>query len=539
MRLQGHGGMLAVEVMKRWGAEYLFTLSGGHIFPIYDGCVKLGGIEIVDTRHEQTAAFAAEGYSKLTRKPGFVALTAGPGVTNGISAITTAHFNGSPLVVLAGRAPQARWGEGSLQEFDHIPVVRSVTKAAATATSTAEIPKLLSFCVSEALTPHRGPAFVDFPLDVLFVPGEADLDESLILRGLSRATAGDSSSVVKALEGAERPVLVGGSDVYWDGAWEALRALVERARIPTFLNGMGRGCLPADHPLCFSRSRSLALKEADLVVVAGTPLDFRLNFGRFGGARVVHIADHPDMLASHVELVASAAGPLSEIFEEIAAGVRPCDRSEWIGRLQAEEESRREKDASEMASESKPIDARRVYGELRKRLERNAIVICDGGDFVSFAGRYIDVFEPGCWMDPGPYGCLGTGPGYGLAAKLVHPDRQVVILFGDGAFGFSGIDYDTLVRFDVPVVGILSNNGIWGLEKHPMRALYGYDVAADLQAECRYDLVVEALGGHGEFVTDPSQLGPAIDRAFEAGKPALVNVVTDPNQVYPRSSNLA
>ena len=539
MRLQGHGGVLAVEVMKRWGAEYLFTLSGGHIFPIYDGCVKLGGIEIVDTRHEQTAAFAAEGYSKLTRKPGFVALTAGPGVTNGISAITTAHFNGSPLVVLAGRAPQARWGEGSLQEFDHIPVVRSVTKAAATATSTAEIPKLLSFCVSEALTPHRGPAFVDFPLDVLFVPGEADLDESLILRGLSRATAGDSSSVVKALEGAERPVLVGGSDVYWDGAWEALRALVERARIPTFLNGMGRGCLPADHPLCFSRSRSLALKEADLVVVAGTPLDFRLNFGRFGGARVVHIADHPDMLASHVELVASAAGPLSEIFEEIAAGVRPCDRSEWIGRLQAEEESRREKDASEMASESKPIDARRVYGELRKRLERNAIVICDGGDFVSFAGRYIDVFEPGCWMDPGPYGCLGTGPGYGLAAKLVHPDRQVVILFGDGAFGFSGIDYDTLVRFDVPVVGILSNNGIWGLEKHPMRALYGYDVAADLQAECRYDLVVEALGGHGEFVTDPSQLGPAIDRAFEAGKPALVNVVTDPNQVYPRSSNLA
>ena len=539
MRLQGHGGMLAVEVMKRWGAEYLFTLSGGHIFPIYDGCVKLGGIEIVDTRHEQTAAFAAEGYSKLTRKPGFVALTAGPGVTNGISAITTAHFNGSPLVVLAGRAPQARWGEGSLQEFDHIPVVRSVTKAAATATSTAEIPKLLSFCVSEALTPHRGPAFVDFPLDVLFVPGEADLDESLILRGLSRATAGDSSSVVKALEGAERPVLVGGSDVYWDGAWEALRALVERARIPTFLNGMGRGCLPADHPLCFSRSRSLALKEADLVVVAGTPLDFRLNFGRFGGARVVHIADHPDMLASHVELVASAAGPLSEIFEEIATGVRPCDRSEWIGRLQAEEESRREKDASEMASESKPIDARRVYGELRKRLERNAIVICDGGDFVSFAGRYIDVFEPGCWMDPGPYGCLGTGPGYGLAAKLVHPDRQVVILFGDGAFGFSGIDYDTLVRFDVPVVGILSNNGIWGLEKHPMRALYGYDVAADLQAECRYDLVVEALGGHGEFVTDPSQLGPAIDRAFEAGKPALVNVVTDPNQVYPRSSNLA
>ncbi len=540
MRLEGHGGILIAEVMKRWGADHLFTLSGGHIFPIYDGCVKVGGIRIVDTRHEQTAAFAAEGYAKLTRRPGFAALTAGPGVTNGMSALTTAYFNGSPLVVFGGRAPQARWGQGSLQEFDHVPVVRPVTKVATTATSTGEISKVVDSCVSEATSPHRGPAFVDFPLDVLFVPGEAELDDGTPAGQQSpRSVSGDPAAVARLLQEAERPVLVAGSDVYWEGAWDSLRSLVEEASLPTFLNGMGRGCLPADHPLCFSRARSTALKQADLVMVAGTPLDFRLNFGRFGQARVVHLVDHPDLVARHVELAASAAGPLGEVFDGIRTSAKFGAREEWIASLRDDEKKKRAKDAEEMGSGARPVNAARIYGELKKRLERDAIVICDGGDFVSFAGRYVDVYEPGCWMDPGPYGCLGTGVGYALAAKLLYPQRQVVVVFGDGAFGFSGLDFDTLVRFDVPVVGVVGNNGIWGLEKHPMRALYGYDVAADLQPECRYDLVVEALGGHGEFVTDPEEIGPALERAFEAGKPALVNVATDPEQVYPRSSNLA
>jgi acetolactate synthase-1/2/3 large subunit len=540
MQLEGHGGQLVVEVMKLWGAEYLFTLSGGHIFPIYDGCVKVGDIRIVDTRHEQTAAFAAEGYAKLTRKPGFAALTAGPGVTNGVSALTTAFFNGSPLVVFGGRAPQSRWGQGSLQEFDHIPMVRPVTKTATTASTVSEIPKVVSFAIAEAATPHRGPAFVDFPLDVLFVPGKAELDEGRPdASGVSRPTSGDTTQIVRLLDEADKPVLVAGSDVYWEGAWDALRNLAETVRLPTFVNGMGRGCLPADHPMCFSRARSMALKNADLVIVAGTPLDFRLNFGRFGDARVVHIADHPDGVADHVALAASAAGSIREIFDEIAAGATTRDREEWISALQADEKAKRERDAEELSSDAEPINAGRIYGELAKRLDRDAIVICDGGDFVSFAGRYVDVYEPGCWMDPGPYGCLGTGPGYAIAAKLLHPDRQVVILYGDGAFGFSGMDWDTLARFGLAVVGVVGNNGIWGLEKHPMRALYGYDVAADLQPQCRYDLVVEALGGHGEFVTSPQDIGDAIEAAFESGKPSLVNVVTDPEQVYPRSSNLA
>ena len=542
MEVEGHGGQLIAAVMRAWDARFLFTLSGGHLFPIYDGCVKAGDIRIVDTRHEQTAAFAAEGYAKLTRKPGFAALTAGPGVTNGVSAITTAWFNGSPLVVLGGRAPQARWGQGSLQEFDHVPVVEPICKYAATASSTSEIGKLLDDAVRSAMTAHRGPAFVDFPLDVLFGRAKADLSGIGAAEALdyeARETSGEPSEVAAVIDEALRPVLVVGSDVYWDGAWEELRELVDRLGIPTFTNGMGRGCIAADHPLCFSRARSFALKNADLIVVAGTPLDFRLSFGRFANARVVHLCDHPRNIATHVELRASAAGPFAILFKQIQEAAKSRVAEEWVSALQQEEEARRAKDVEHLQSDARPIKAGRIYGELLARLQRDAIVICDGGDFVSFAGRYVDVYEPGCWMDPGPYGCLGTGPGYALAAKLLYPERQVVILYGDGAFGFSGMDWDTLARFDLPVVGVVGNNGIWGLEKHPMRALYGYAVAADLQPQCRYDLAVKALGCEGELVTEPDEIGPALDRAFESGKPYLVNIATDPEEVYPRSSNLA
>ena len=181
----------------------------------------------------------------------------------------------------------------------------------------------------------------------------------------------------------------------------------------------------------------------------------------------------------------------------------------------------------------------RVYGELAAVLDRNAIVVGDGGDFVSYAGRVVSSYEPGCWLDPGPFGCLGSGPGYALAAKLAHPDRQVVLLLGDGAFGFSGMEFDTLARHGVNVVGVMGNNGIWALEKHPMEFLYGYSVAAELRPETRYDQMVEALGCHGELVRAPGELKPALERAFSSGRPALVNVLTDPSVVYPRRSNLA
>ncbi len=534
VRVNAHGGALAVAAAQAYGIDTLFTLSGGHVFPLYDGAVKADPpMRILDVRHEQTAVFAAEAYAKLTRRPGHAVLTAGPGVTNGVSAVTTAHFNASPLLVVGGRAPAARWGYGSLQELDHPPILAPVTKHAGTVTTTDAIPGAVADALALALSPRRGPVFLDVPMDVLFSYADADIPAPA---APAAETSGDPEQVAALLARAERPVVVAGSDVWYDGAEAALRAFAEAQGVPVIANGMGRGCLPADHPLAFSRVRGSAFKEADLVVVIGTPLDFRLAFGSFGEAQVVHVVNAPSEVAKHVPLAAHAAGPLAATLEAMTSA---GDHAAWVERLRGEEEAKRAAEAEQLADPATPVHPARVYGELKPRLARDAVVVCDGGDFVSFAGKYVESYEPGCWLDPGPYGCLGTGLGYAIAARLARPDSQVVLLLGDGAAGFSLMDVDTLVRHNLPVVMVCGNNGIWGLEKHPMQFLYGYDVAADLQPECRYDEVVRALGGHGELVTDVDQIGPALDRAFASGKPAMVNIVTDPTVAYPRTSNLA
>ena len=333
-----------------------------------------------------------------------------------------------------------------------------------------------------------------------------------------------------------------GTGLYWAHGEDALRALAEELRVPVFVNGLGRGCIPADHALAFSRARGKGLKEADVALVVGVPMDFRLGFGgSFGDDTEIVILDsaRPDRdppRAPAVELYGGVPATLDAIREGAAGGP---DRSAWVAALHETENEKRAGEQEELTDDRAPLHPLRVYHELASVLERDAVVIGDGGDFVSYAGRVIETYEPGCWMDPGPFGCLGSGPGYALAAKLANPDRQVCLLMGDGAFGFGGMEFDTLVRHGVPVVAVMGNNGIWALEKHPMEFLYGYSVAAELQPECRYDQVVEALGGHGELVERPDELRPALERAFASGKPALVNVLTDPAVAYPRRSNLA
>ncbi|HUF84635.1 MAG TPA: acetolactate synthase [Acidimicrobiia bacterium] len=541
--LEADGGRFAAEVLRRHDVDTVFTLSGGHLFPLYDGCVKTD-VRLVDTRHEQTATFAAEGWAKVTRRPGVAALTAGPGVTNGVSAMTAAWMNGSPVLVVGGRAPQGRWGAGSLQELDHLPIVSSVTKHAATFTASEQIPGDLDLALRIARTPHRGPVFVDVPLDA-WGPASATIPPAPGAAAVAGEApdAADVAAVARLVARAERPAIVVGGDVFWAGAEDALRAFVETARIPAFANGMGRGLLPADHELALARVRSAAFKGADLVIVAGTPLDFRLGFGAFGDAAVVHLCDAPESVSKNVELAAHTAGDLAVTFaalaEQTASAPGSIDHEVWITRLRDQEQAARAAESDALSADASPIRPSRVYGELLARLDRDAVVIGDGGDFVSYAGKYVDTFTPGCFLDPGPYGCLGMGSGYALAAGLAAPSRQVVVLFGDGAIGFSLGDLDTLVRFGVNVVAIVGNNGIWGLEKHPMQLFYGYDVAADLRPGTRYDQVVTALGGHGELVDEPGGIGPALDRAFGTPGLSLVNVVTDPADAYPRSSNLA
>ena len=536
--IEGHGGDLALATLRAYGVTEMFTLSGGHVFPLYDAAHK-SGFPIYDVRHEQSAVFAAEAVAKLQRRPGLAVLTAGPGVTNGISGLTSAFFNASPVLVLGGRAPAFRWGAGSLQEIDHVPLVSPVTKYAATVGATEEIPAEVVKALTAALTAHRGPAFLDLPLEVLF----SSEDTAAPAGPHVPVIEPDPDEVARAatlLATAERPVIIAGSDVWAGDAVAALRAAAEALQIPVFTNGMGRGALPPDHPLAFTRARRPALNEADVVAVIGTPLDFRLGFGEFGAARVVHIVDAPTQRAAHVETAVSPAGDLRIILTTVAdyAG-RRADHTDWVEGLRTAEDAGRFRDAEAMAAESDPIKPARIYGELRKVLASDAVTIGDGGDFVSYAGRYLEPSVPGSWLDPGPYGCLGTGMGYAMGARVTYPDRQICVLMGDGAAGFSLMDVESLVRQQLPVVIVVGNNGIWGLEKHPMRALYGYDVAADLQPGLRYDEVVRALGGAGETVEKSAELGPALERAFAANVPYLVNVLTDPADAYPRSSNLA
>ncbi|MGH2872950.1 MAG: thiamine pyrophosphate-binding protein, partial [Solirubrobacteraceae bacterium] len=550
-----HGGRLIAKRLRAHGVSRLFTLSGGHLFSIYDGC-RAEGIELIDVRHEQTAAFAAEGWAKVTRELGVCALTAGPGVTNGVSALGSAQQNGSPLLILGGRAPAWRWGQGSLQEIDHVPFVRPLVKFAATADSAAEIQELVDEAIEVALTPQSGPVFLDFPLDHVFsLAPDSETEARPAQLAPARAGHADARAIERAavlLRGAERPVIMAGTGLYWGRGEDALRALAEALRIPVFVNGLGRGCLPADHELYFARARSVALKGADVALVIGVPLDFRLGFGGvFGEETAVIILDaaepqrdHPRAVAAEVygalpaaleslglacapaqgdQAVTQADQPVTQADQPVTRAGQPVTRADppltqaraaWLQSLRAVEAEQREAERESLADPRSPLHPARVYAELAPLLDRDAIMIGAGGDFVSFAGRLVDSFEPGCWLDPGPFGCLGSGPGYALAAKLAYPERQVVLLQGDGAFGFSAMEWDTLVRHDVAVIGVLGNNGIWALEKHPMEMVYGYSVAAELQPELRYDQLVAVLGGHGELVREPAELRPAFERAL-------------------------
>jgi len=533
-----HGGRIVAKALKSRGVSHLFTLSGGHLFSIYDGC-RAEGIEIVDVRHEQSATFAAEGFAKATRRVGVAALTAGPGVTNGISAIVGAQANCSPVCVLGGRAPELRWGSGSLQEIDHLPFVSPLVKSAETVKDPGGIAERTAAALDLALAAPGGPTFVDYPLDVVFSEAEAELPPAVEAEARPAERVEEAAALLAA---AERPAIMAGSGLYWGRGEEEMRALAEALGIPVFLNGLGRGCLPADHELAFSRARGAGLGGADVVLVIGVPLDFRLGFGASVGeeAKLIRLDAAPNQLTANrlpdLDLVGDVAASLAAIRSAAGEGRRS---GPWLERLRGIEAEKRAAEEDELNDSRAPLHPVRIYRELGEVLDRDAIVVGDGGDFVSYAGRFVETYQPGCWMDPGPFGCLGAGPGQAIGAQLAHPERQVCLLLGDGAFGFAGMEFDTMARHGLPIVGVMGNNGIWALEHHPMKFLYGYSVAAELRPETSYERMVEALGCDGILVREPGELRPALKRAFSSGRPTLVNVLTDPEVAYPRKSNLA
>ncbi len=535
-------GELVIRALREAGAGHLFTLNGGHIWPLLMGADQLG-LPMIDFRGEQSAAFAAEGWAKLTRKIGVAAVTAGPGVTNTVSALGAAHQNDSPLLVLGGRGPLSRWGMGSLQEIDHVPVVKTLTKCAATIMVPDQAHSLTREAIRTALSARTGPAFLDMPIDVGLAVAPVPPTQGPVLVDAGGEPDPDQVAIAaRLIRQAERPVLIAGTTVWWAGAEEELRRLVEAASVPTILNGQARGMLPPEHPLYRARARAGLLRDADLIVVVGAPLDFRLNFGMppvFNeDAEVVYV--DVDDFRKHRPAAAALFGDVKRSLTALAEAVRGVPaRDRWLDVSAAAEADGRRRDAAYWESNTAPVHPGRLVAEIDAACDPDAVIVGDGGDLVSFAGRRIERKAPGLWMDPGPFGCLGSGAGYAIAAKLAHPDRQVVLIAGDGAFGWSAIEFDTMVRHRLPIVCVIGNNGIWATEKHPMQQMMaGQSLLADLRPGVRYDLVVEALGGHGELVTEPGQIRPAIDRAFRAGLPSVVNVLTDPGAEYPRSSVL-
>ena len=529
-----HGGDLAVLAAQAHGINHLFTLSGAHVFPIYDGAVHRD-LPIIDVRHEQTAVFAAEATARLTRTPGLAVVTAGPGVTNGVSAVANAFYNGAPLLMLGGRAPAGRWGQGALQEIDHPPLLAPVTKLAATVKKTEEIGNEVFDALALARTPHRGPTFLDIPMDIFFGPATTHPVAAWTPQA-RQVNTDEVARITDLIKKSSSPLLILGSDVWAGSAEKEALEFAESIQIPVITNGTARGIIPRGNPLLATKARSFAFRSADLILVVGTPLDFRLCYGDFGSAKVIHVSDSPSGIATHATLSASTSGDLPAIFTALTNSLSHQVSNEWRESITQAAQKSASKERELLEADLSPIHPARIYGELLPKLADDAVIIGDGGDFVSFAGKFVEPVRPGCRLDPGPFGCLGGGMGGIIAARLARPSAQVVALFGDGALGFSLGDIDSLVRHHLPAVMVVGNNSAWGLEKHPMQSIFGYDVAADLAPQTRYDEVVRALGGAGEIVTESSQIGPALDRAFESGVPYLVNVITDPAIAYPRTT---
>jgi acetolactate synthase-1/2/3 large subunit len=537
-----HGGILAARALKSAGVECIFTLCGGHIMPLYAGC-REQGIRIIDVRHEQAAVHAADAWARCNPgKIGVAAITAGPGVTDGVTGIANAWRANSPILVFGGQGPFDNLRRGSLQEMDHIGVVRPITKFADAVYQTYRIPEYVELAIRHAVSGIPGPAFLEIPMDVFM--GSVEDDKIFIprIRTAPPRLSPDREAVREALgllRGARRPMLMAGTSVKWSQASAAMNRFISETHIPSYANGMGRGTIPPDSPEFLNRSRREALKQIDCILLAGTLLDFRMAFGKTipADAKIIQLDMDATLIGqnrqSDVGLVGNLACSFELLLEEMKNTGLRLDFSDWRDQLRKIEIAAEAKVEAALGSDEVPVDPQRMCREVRDWLDtlEDPIVIGDGGDIVATAAKIIPVKREGAWMDPGPLGTLGVGMPFALAAQAANPGKRVVIVYGDGSFGLNGFEYDTAVRFNLPIIGIIGNDAAWGQMMRPQGAIYGM-FENTLLNPTRYDKVVEALGGYGELVERPQDIRPALERAAASGKPALINVIIRQDRDY-------
>jgi acetolactate synthase-1/2/3 large subunit len=534
-----HAGRITAQALKNEGVSHLFTLCGGHIQSIYDGCLDLG-IRVVDFRHEQAAAHAAEGWARATGEVGVAAVTAGPGVTDAVTAVANAQRSGVPMVLIGGQGPRALSEMGSLQEMDHVSLMRSITKWSVTVPESRRIPDYLTTAFRKARTGVPGPVFLEMPLDILmdYVDDDTVSYPSSYLS--TAGTGGDPAYVERAaslLAAAERPVAIVGSQLWWSARKGLFAEWRSAFKVPTFVNGMARGAMRPDDAHGFKLCRSKALAEADVVIVFGTPLDFRIGYGRAPKVRAdskfIQVDLDPQELGRNRSCEIGIIGDTGLVMAGMVDALKEqggavSSRTEWLSQVRDFEAGMRARIDEEAKSEDVPVNPLRLCKELSDVLDERAVVVGDGGDIVGTGAKILDVGGMGQWMDPGPLGTLGVGPSFAMAAKLADPDRDVVILYGDGSFGLNGMEFEACARQKIGIVGVIGNDAAWMQILRGQKSIYGEQrmVATQLNFT-RYEQMVEALGGKGFWVEEPSQLEPALRQALASGRegvPALVNV---------------
>ncbi|MDT0320553.1 thiamine pyrophosphate-binding protein [Streptomyces millisiae] len=545
------GGHLVAKALKNEGVDVIYTLCGGHIIDIYDGCVD-EGIDVIDVRHEQVAAHAADGHARITGKPGCAVVTAGPGTTDAVTGVANAFRAESPMLLIGGQGAHSQHKMGSLQDLPHVDMMAPITKFAATVPVTERVADLVSMAFRECYHGAPGPSFLEIPRDVLDarVPvSRARVPKAGGYRASTR-TAGDPAAIERLadlLVHAEKPAVLLGSQVWTARATEPAIDLVRQLNLPAYMNGAGRGTLPPGDPNHFQLSRRHAFSNADVIVIVGTPFDFRMGYGKrlSPDATVVQIDLDYRTVGKNRDVDLGIVGDPGLILAAVGEAATgrlnggASRRKEWLEELRAVEAKAIEKRLPQLRSDASPIHPYRLVSEINDFLTEDSIYIGDGGDIVTFSGQVVQPKSPGHWMDPGPLGTLGVGIPFVMAAKHARPEAEVVALFGDGAFSLTGWDFETLVRFDLPFVGIVGNNSSMNQIRYGQKAKYGdaRERVGNTLGDVPFDQFARMLGGYGEEVRAPADIRPALERARESGKPSLINVWVDPDAYAPGTMN--
>jgi len=548
------GGHLVARALKNEGVDVIFTLCGGHIIDIYDGCVD-EGIDIIDVRHEQVAAHAADGYARMTGRPGVAVVTAGPGTTDAVTGVANAFRAESPFLLIGGQGALSQHKMGSLQDLPHVDMLTPITKFAATVPSTARVADMVSMAFRECLNGAPGPSFLEIPRDILDAKVDAStarIPEPGRYRASTRS-AGDPDDIQRLadiLVASERPCVLLGSQVWTCRAADAAHEFARTLNIPEYMNGAGRGTFAPGDPHHFNRTRRMAFDQADVIVIVGTPFDFRMGYGRRlrEDATVVQIDMDYRTVGKNRDISLGIVGDVGLVLQSVTAAASghidngAAGRKPWLEELRAAEEKAYDKLLPEFLSDAVPVNPYRVAYELNEFLTEDTIYIGDGGDVVTVSAQAVLPRGPGRWMDPGPLGTLGVGVPFAMAAKYVHPEREVLAYFGDGAFSMTGWDFETCVRFNLPFLGVVGNNSAMNQIRCGQIMKYGEergDVGNRL-GDVPFDKFAQILGGYGEEVREPGQIRPALERAREAvasGTPALINIWVDIDVWAPGTRN--